>query len=285
MTLHADRLREAFLTHENETPDPALVYARVEELARKRRWRRRSAQAAGGAVLSAGLIAGIANLPAILPAGPQQLPVAGLPAAAPPDASAVPSADPSAGAPLEVEKELLERWDAFFNAGYSYNEAVELAKLWKMSPENIGAVKAEAGRRLLAGETLPVEAKPDPDVTEAPTPDPETTKRLDAYFAAGYDWDDAEQLAKLWKLGDPYDAKVEAGKRLLAGKKLPGVEADPQLAKEAKEGRLVGAFFEAGYDFADAEALAKLWKLDDPYAAKVAAGKKLQAGETLPIKP
>ncbi|MEU4562849.1 hypothetical protein AB0F72_31100 [Actinoplanes sp. NPDC023936] len=224
MTMHADRLREAFQTHENETPDPALVYARVEELARKRRWRRRSAQAAGGAVLSAGLIAGIANLPAILPAGPQTVPVAGLPAAAPPEASALPSADPSAAPPLDAEKELLDQWDAFFTAGYSYNEAVELAKLWKMSPENIGAVKAEAGRRLLAGETLPVEAKPDPDVTTADpeaTADPEVEKRLDAYFLAGYDWEDAEKLAKLWKLDDPYEAKVEGGKRLLAGKKLP----------------------------------------------------------------
>jgi len=31
---HGDQLREAFETHENLAPDPAAVYARVQELAR-----------------------------------------------------------------------------------------------------------------------------------------------------------------------------------------------------------------------------------------------------------
>jgi hypothetical protein len=282
VTLHADRLREAFQTHENETPDPALVYARVEEIARRRRWRRRGAQAAGGAVLSAGLIAGIANLPAVLPAGPQVVPVAGLPAGAPPEPSLEPSPDPSA-----AEKELLERWDAFFGAGYSYNEAVALARLWQMSPENIGAVKAEAGRRLLAGETLPVAPSPDQEEPPAaePTEDPEGQNHLEAYFRAGYDWDDAVKLAKLWKLEDPFDAKVEGGKRLLAGEKLPGVKADKKKAEEYREQDQTFAFFDAGYDIDDAVKLAGLWKLDSAYDAKVAGGKKILAGEALPFKP
>ena len=45
--------------------------------------------------------------------------------------------------------------------------------------------------------------------------------RLRAYFAAGYDYDDAVKLARIWKLSDPGDAKVKGGKLLLAGKKLP----------------------------------------------------------------
>ncbi len=48
MTDYKDRLREAFATHENLGPDPAEVYARVQELARGYRWRRRGAAAAGG---------------------------------------------------------------------------------------------------------------------------------------------------------------------------------------------------------------------------------------------
>ena len=44
---------------------------------------------------------------------------------------------------------------------------------------------------------------------------------MDAFFAAGYDYDDAVQLAKLWKKADAYQAKVEGGKRLLAGETLP----------------------------------------------------------------
>jgi hypothetical protein len=35
----------------------------------------------------------------------------------------------------------------------------------------------------------------------------------------------------------------------------------------------------------DAVKLAKLWHLKDAYAAKVAGGEKLLAGQTLPIKP
>jgi hypothetical protein len=31
--------------------------------------------------------------------------------------------------------------------------------------------------------------------------------------------------------------------------------------------------------------LAKLWKTEDPYAAKILGGKKILAGETLPIRP
>jgi hypothetical protein len=31
--------------------------------------------------------------------------------------------------------------------------------------------------------------------------------------------------------------------------------------------------------------LAKLWKKSDPYQAKIEGGKKLLAGETLPIRP
>ncbi|MEU4420689.1 hypothetical protein AB0F81_08690 [Actinoplanes sp. NPDC024001] len=272
MTEHGDRLREAFETHENQTPDPALVYARVEALARKHKWRRRGVQAAGGAVLSAGLIAGVANLPAILPGGPAAtVPVAILPAAA-----------PSASATPPTEAELQERWDAYFGAGYNYTTAVELAKLWQME-ENIGLVKAEAGRRLLAGETLPLRPLPEAEVSEEPI-DPETNKRFDAFFNAGYTWDEAVKLAKLWKLDDPADAKIEAGKRLLEGKKLP-VKPEPANVAEAKKAQKANAFWEAGYDYKDAEQLAKLWKLDDTFEAKVMAGAKLLAGETLPIQP
>ncbi|WP_328477729.1 hypothetical protein OHA21_25255 [Actinoplanes sp. NBC_00393] len=275
MTEHRDRLREAFETHENQTPDPAMVFARVEELARKHKWRRRGVQAAGGAVLSAGLIAGVANLPAILPSGPAAtVPVAVLPAAAAP--SATPTTPPT-------DKELRERWDAYFGAGYNYTSALELARLWNMNPDETGLVKAEAGRRLLAGETLPIRPLPEAPVSEEPA-DPAASKQLDAFFNAGYTWDEAVELAKLWKLDDPSDAKYEAGKRLLDGKKLP-VKPDPKNVAEAKKMEKANAFWDAGYDYEDAEKLAKLWKLDDTYDAKIMAGAKILAGETLPIQP
>jgi hypothetical protein len=263
VTDHGDRLREAFVSRESHTPDPAEVYARVVELSAKHKWRRRGATVAGGAALGAGLIAAVVNLPAILPGDPSS----GNSSATAPFVAAAP-ASPSASADPEKE------WDAYWDAGYGAEEASELAKLWNMPAGDLGAVKAEAGRRLLAGQTLPVE----PAAVE------EIPASVKKFFAAGYDYDDAVKLAKLWKLKTAYDAKVAGGEKLLAGKKLP-VKPDAANVKEAQEEAQVSAFFQAGYDVEDAAKLAKLWKLPTAYDAKVAGGKKIMAGQSLPIKP
>jgi hypothetical protein len=220
VTDHADQLRKAFETHEDQTPDPAEVYARVQELARGYRWRRRGAQVAGGAVLGAGLVAGMINLPGLLPAGPSDNVAVVEPGAAAEAPS--PSMSPSRAAPKPAPPakrkvsatEQQKRWDAYFGAGYGYGDAVALAKIWKSDAE-IGDVKAEAGRRLLAGETLPV--KPQGNGTDSTSPD--ESRRLDAFFAAGYN--DAVELAGLWRLSDPYQAKIMGGGKLLAGETLP----------------------------------------------------------------
>jgi hypothetical protein len=267
MTDHGDQLREAFETHERLAPDPAAVYARVQELARTYHRRRRGAQAAGGAVLGAGLIAGAMNLPTLLPGSSHDTVAVVAPAAVPsPSVSPTPSAD-----------ELQKAWDAYFGAGYDYNDAVKLAKIWH-STDEVGNVKAEAGRRLLAGQTLPF--KPNPkNVAQA-----KVAAQVDAFFAAGYDYDDAVKLAKLWHLPDASHAKVAAGKKLLAGEKLP-IKPTPVDPGSEPAAAPINAFFGAGYTYDDAVQLAKLWHTSDPYQAKIDAGKKLLAGETLPIKP
>jgi hypothetical protein len=270
VTDHGEQLRQAFETHETLAPDPAAVYARVQELSRIYKRRRRGAQAAGTAVLGAGLIAGAIQLPSVL-AG-----IAG-PAGAP--ATSVPSVAASYS-----QADLDKDWAAYFAAGYGYDDAVRLAALWH-TDKNIGLVKAEAGRRLLAGETLPISPHPNPSVPA--TPDPAASAdaaALRAFFDAGYVWDDAVQLATLWKLPDPSDAKVVAGTKLEAGQKLP-IEPQPANVAAAKESAAVDKFYAAGYNYADAVKLATLWKLNDAYAAKVAGGEKLLAGQTLPIKP
>jgi len=157
--------------------------------------------------LGAGLIAGAINLPVLFDR---------------PDTSAVSvSAAEQFGAPAPAaspsEDDLRKQWDAYFAAGYGYSDAVKLAKIWNLKGE-IGGVKAEAGRRLLAGETLPI--KPGPEDPADSTPDL-ASQRVDAFFAAGYDYDDAVRLAKLWKTPDPYRAKIAGGKKLLAGETLP----------------------------------------------------------------
>ena len=150
---HRDQLREAFESHEENTPDPAAVYARVQELSLKYKRRRRGAQIAAGGVLGAGLIAGAINLPAFLPANNAVTnTAAGVPAAAP-------ATSTSAAADKPTERDL--NLEAYTEAGYGYDNAGVLARLWKMNGDDRLAVKAEAGRRLLLGETLPIKPSPD----------------------------------------------------------------------------------------------------------------------------
>ena len=191
--------------NENQVPDPATVYAVVEELSRASKWRRRGVQVAGGVAVGAGLLGGLVGLPAAFATD----------AAAPQRTGAVAAAAPAASPSADQEERAR---NAYFAAGYDYEDAERLAKLWNI--KDISAVKAEAGRRLLAGQTLPFPATPNPPVTESPA-DPEDEARFGAYFDAGYDYDDAVALAKLWKLASPVQAKLEAGKRLLAGQTLP----------------------------------------------------------------
>src|SRR6185436_18686272 len=127
VTDHGDRLREAFERRESQTPDPAEVYARVVELSNKHKWRRRGATVAGGTALGAGLIAAVINLPAVLPGGPS-----GGSAATAPIVAAAP-ASPSASADPEAE------WNAYWGAGYTADEAIQLANLWNMPTGDLGA--------------------------------------------------------------------------------------------------------------------------------------------------
>ncbi|MFF5296656.1 hypothetical protein [Paractinoplanes globisporus] len=279
MTEHADQLREAFETHENQTPDSAAVYARVQELSTKYKRRRRGLQVAGGTALAAVAVAGVVSLPNLLPGNARNTSTVNFPA------GAVPAATPST-IPSMSEAQLNQYWAAYFAAGYDYDDAVKLSALWHVKAP-IGNVKAEAGRRLLAGETLPFPATPNsPD----PTVDPNDPKikamqaQLDAFFGAGYTWDEAEKLAKIWHLSDPTDAKYLAGKKLLAHQPVP-VKPKPANVAAAKQEKQVEAFFKKGYNVDDAVQLSKIWHLKSAYAAKVEGGKRILAGQTLPIQP
>jgi len=268
---HEDQLREAFETHEDMAPDAAAVYARVQELSRSYKWRRRGVQAAGGVVVGAGLIAGVINLPAVLPGSPGT------------NSSAVmPGAVPVAVSPSAAVVDEQTALNAYSDAGYGYDDAERLAKLWGKKGD-IVQVKSDAGRKLLAGQKLPFAPTPDTPVTEEPA-DPVRDARFEAYFGAGYSYDEAVKLAKLWKLPDPGAAKIEGGKRLLAGEKLP-VKPTADGVKRALQAKRVDKFFAAGYDVDDAVRLAKLWHKKDAWAAKIEGGKRLLAGQTLPIKP
>jgi hypothetical protein len=280
VTDHADQLREAFETYETQTPDPADVYSRVQELSTKYKRRRRGLQVASGAALAAVAVAGVVTLPNLLPGNARNTSTISFPAGAVPS-SAAPSTIPSMS-----QADLDRYWAAYFAAGYDYDDAVQLSALWHVKGD-IGNIKAEAGRRLLAGETLPFPATPNsPEPTQDPN-DPAIKAeqaQLAAFFDDGYTWTEAVKLAKIWHLADPSDAKVKAGKKLLAGETLP-VKPKPANVAAAKQQKEVDAFFNKGYTVDDAVKLAKAWHLKDAWAAKVEGGKRILAGQTLPIQP
>jgi hypothetical protein len=274
----AEKLRDAFVSHEYLAPDPAAVYAGAKARARVYRRRRRTAQAAGGAVLGAGVVAASVNLPGWLEharqGGAGQFALAGGPAAV----------TPSPLTPQEQQRAL----NAYFAAGYGYTDAQQLAKLWNVSSD-IVTVKAEAGRRLLAGQTLPVQPHPNAGASAAASVDPQTEADVNAFFNAGYTYDDAVRLAQLWKTADPYHAKIQAGAKLLAGQALPFAPnpsaAASASAPAAQSSADLQAYFNAGYDSNDAVQLAKLWNISDLSQVKIDAGAKLLAGQPLPIPP
>ncbi|MEZ0494028.1 hypothetical protein AB2L28_17465 [Kineococcus sp. TBRC 1896] len=107
--------------------------------------------------------------------------------------------------------------DAFYAAGYTYDDAVVLGAQWNLDSFE---AKAEAGRRLTAGQTLPV--APGSSPVADPVAGDGSSDAVGAFFAAGYTYDDAVALAAVWSV-EPYEAKVAAGQRILAGETLPVV--------------------------------------------------------------
>jgi hypothetical protein len=261
-----ERLSETFESHGEQTPDPAAVYARVEELSRSYKWRRRGIQIAGGVVVAGGLIAGFT--------------LVGNNGATPaPAGNAIVAAAPATSAAPVSDEEALK---AYFAAGYHYDDAVALAKAWQ-STSGIGVIKADAGRKLLSGEGLPFKPLPYTEPTVDPAQVQAMSAQLTAFFDTGYTWDDAVAFAKLWKIKDPSDAKVAAGKKIIAHEKLPFAPKPANVAA-AKENKKLDAFYSAGYQPADAAKLAEIWHVT-PSQAKAQAGEKLIKGEALPIKP
>jgi hypothetical protein len=108
--------------------------------------------------------------------------------------------------------------DAFFAAGYDYNDAVALGNMWHESDP--WQVKADAGQKLLDGQTLPIKPGSSPTAPIDVTPT-QTDKDVNAFFAAGYTYDDAVTLGNMWNDSNTYQVKADAGKKLLDGQTLP----------------------------------------------------------------
>ncbi|MEU8819924.1 hypothetical protein [Actinoplanes sp. NPDC048796] len=204
---HDHRLSDAMAAYEHTNYDVLALTAKVESLAGRYRRRQVFLRSTAGVVIGASLFAGASYLHGH---NDQPMSAAGAVTVA---AQAEPS--PDKGFPdwlSESDRVAITRFSA---AGYDYADAARLAVLWKT--ENITATKIEAGEQLLDKRPLPF--PPTSQVYDGQTP--EEAAMVDAFFARGYDFGDARQLAKLWKKASAYEAKVEAGKKLLNGETLP----------------------------------------------------------------
>jgi hypothetical protein len=105
-----------------------------------------------------------------------------------------------------------DAWRAFTSAGHDVDDALALAQLWQ-APSGYGAA-LRAGRDLASGTPLP----PLPPAAERTTQD---DRARQAWAAAGYDEQDAQQLAGLWALQSPVQAEVAGGHNLLTGQPVP----------------------------------------------------------------
>ena len=139
---------------------------------------------------------------------------------------ATPPARHHAPGPVQAPVSDDAAYDAFWTAGYTYDDAVALADLWQV---DVLATKAKAGHLLLDGDTLPI-----PPGT-APSSDPTATgcaarsdsglveytdAQYEAFWGAGYTESDLEELSILWNTGC-IETKSQAGQLLLDGKPVP----------------------------------------------------------------
>lgn len=107
---------------------------------------------------------------------------------------------------------------------------------------------------------------------------------LAAYLAAGYDYDDAVVLARFWCESSPYQAKLVTGEALIkGGGTLKTIDFQHgETASTVSDDFARGAYYNNGYDYADAQSLAKLWGQSDISTVKTTAGRKILAGIKLP---
>lgn len=132
-----------------------------------------------------------------------------------------------------------EQYVAFWGAGYTPEDADALSELWGTDWTE---TKARAGQMILDGEEVPVApsgtvptapaegtdapAAPTRPEGDAPAAEEEapavdyTAEQYDAFWGAGYTFEDAEALAALWGT-EITETKARAGQALLDGQTLP----------------------------------------------------------------
>lgn len=95
------------------------------------------------------------------------------------------------------------------------------------------------------------------------------------FFQSGYVFCDAKMLGELWGL-DIGEAKMTIGRKIINGVG-PVV---PEILDQARRGGIVCEWMDTGHTYADAERLASIWGLSEPYQAKLRAEQLYTAGRS-----
>jgi hypothetical protein len=97
---------------------------------------------------------------------------------------------------------------------------------------------------------------------------------LQSFFASGYRYCDAKLLGDFWDLGI-LESKLTIGRKINngIGYAVPGILSMSRNAGHACE------WSDIGYTYADAEQLAAIWGLNDPYDAKLEVARLFTNGK------
>lgn len=216
------RITHALRSRESAQPDAATVAARIDAELAGCTQREGSVLAfrRGGRFIAAGLATGV-------------LAIGGAGAAAAADPySPVARALESAAEAIGLDWSPMpdgftrEQFDALQESEYSYDDIEALGTLWNTDDIE---TKARLGQLLLDGQAAPVPpggagwlsaADPDPDEGWEGWDGEFTQEQYDAYFDAGYTYEDGLALGELWGL-DYVEVKTRAGQTLIEGRTLP----------------------------------------------------------------
>ncbi|MBB2923326.1 hypothetical protein [Cellulomonas cellasea] len=108
------------------------------------------------------------------------------------------------------------QYEAFWGAGHTVEDVEALSALWDL---DVTETKAKAGQMLLDGQALPLEGPRTPVDVELGEP-VTGTDPAQAFWDAGYTYDDAVALSELWSV-EVYETKARAGQMILDEQELP----------------------------------------------------------------
>lgn len=105
-----------------------------------------------------------------------------------------------------------QAWNAYAYSGYSYWDAMVLSRFWG---SDISSAKAAIGHKVLAG----YEGKTRLDIlmSEARTKALMNVEDLKLYSTAGFQYKDAQDMAKFWGATDAYEGKLMIEKNMILG--------------------------------------------------------------------